>query len=76
MKIDCEGGENTIWGDPASMLALRLMDYIAMEIHHYALHGGELPHVVRITADALAKLGDTFDCQMDGVHFWANRRLQ
>jgi len=42
MKIDCEGGENVIWDDENSMSILKRMDYIAMETHFYALHGGPL----------------------------------
>lgn len=74
MKIDCEGAENTIWEDDSSMAALRAMDYIAMEVHWYALHGAVVEEVNKATSKALHGLGRTHNCHLDGVHFWATKR--
>lgn len=75
LKVDCEGAENSIWLDPESMEALRKVDYIAMELHDYALTGG-LAHdtVVAVTQAALLSLDRTHVCARDGVHFWATKR--
>ena len=75
IKIDCEGGENTIWEHAPSMSALRRMDYICMEIHFYALTGAEHPKVVEATHQALRSLEQTHDCELQGVHFWATKKV-
>jgi len=74
LKIDCEGAENTIWGDGASMDILRAADYVTMEVHDYALTGAEHPKVVAATLKALGSLEKTHNCQRDGVHFWATKK--
>lgn len=74
IKIDCEGAENTIWGDRESMDVLRKADYIAMEVHDYALTATEHPKVVAATLKALGSLKKTHHCQRDGVHFWATKK--
>lgn len=74
LKIDCEGAENTIWDDPISMAALVRADYVAMELHSYAMTGKEHPEVLRATEEGLLLLTTTHDCQRQGVHFWATKR--
>jgi len=74
MKIDCEGGENSIWEDPASMDVLRRMDYLCMEVHSYAIDGAELVRVKEVQEAALASLDNTHNCERDGVHFWATKK--
>lgn len=74
IKIDCEGAENCIWGDEDSMKALIQMDYIAIELHDYALTHSELPKVKSQTEDALARISETHRCKREGVHFWARKR--
>lgn len=74
LKIDCEGAENTIWGDRKSMDILRQADYLAMEVHDYALNGTEHKKVVEATFKALASLEKTHQCERDGVHFWATKK--
>jgi len=73
IKIDCEGGENSIWQHPPSMEALRKIDYIAMELHDYAM-GTEHSKVVEVTNTALKSLEATHDCERNGVYFWATKR--
>lgn len=75
LKCDCEGAENSIWEDEASMKALARMDYICMEVHFYALTGIELPEVVAKTSAALKSLERTHHCELDGVHFWATKKV-
>lgn len=74
LKVDCEGAENVIWGHKPSMDVLRNMDYLAMEIHYYALDGALHPEVVEQTQAALKSLEATHVCFLEGVHFWATKR--
>lgn len=74
LKMDCEGAENSVWTHPPSMDALRRMDYLAMEIHFYALTGAQSKEVREVTMKALASLEKTHDCELDGVHFWATKK--
>lgn len=73
LKLDCEGAENTIWSDRSSLEALRVFDYIAAEIHFFALHGGQLPSVLEATHNALKSLEATHTCELEGVYFWARK---
>lgn len=75
MKIDCEGGENVIWEDEPSMEALRKMDYICMETHFYALHGGQMyDEMKQKTLAALKSLEDTHHCYFEHPHFQARKK--
>lgn len=75
VKIDIEGAENTIWTHKPSMDALRKMDYLCMEVHFYALIGGEVhDEVRRKTMEALRSFEETHDCELDNVHFWAIKK--
>lgn len=75
MKIDVEGGENCIWDDEPSMEALRKMDYICMETHFYALHGGALYDEMKAkTMAALKSLEDTHVCHFEHPHFEARKK--
>lgn len=74
LKLDCEGAENTIWKSKRSMIAFRGMDYIAAEIHFYALNGAEQWGVRRKTLEAIHSLDNTHDWTLDNVHLWATRK--
>lgn len=74
MKIDCEGAENSIWGDWLSMKALAQMDYLALELHDYAFTAEEKERVTKDTSEALETLGRTHHCERSGVYFWATRK--
>jgi len=73
MKIDCEGAENGLWQDPASMILLRMMDYLTIEVHCYAFTGAVHAEVVEATHQALQSLRTSHRCELDGVYFWATR---
>lgn len=74
-KIDCEGGENVIWEDEASMEALRKMDYICMETHFYALHGGQpYDDMKSKTLAALESLKTTHHTYFKHPHFQARKK--
>lgn len=74
IKIDCEGAENSIWSDTRNMAVLAMMEYIAAEIHFYALNSEEHPKVLRQTANALDLLKRTHHVDLQGVHLWAAKR--
>ncbi len=74
LKIDCEGAENIIWGDKLAMHCLQRADYICMEIHFYALTGGEMPAVTKAISDAIEELKETHYVEFEGVHLWARKR--
>jgi FkbM family methyltransferase len=75
LKVDCEGGENSIWGDSKSMQVLWRMDYICMELHDYSLSGAGRIKVQSATAAGLSCLESTHTCERDGVYFWAAKKL-
>ncbi len=74
VKIDIEGNEHTIFTHEASMSALRKMDYVCMEVHWYALHGGLTEEVREKTLAALESFNETHDTELEGVHFWATKK--
>lgn len=74
VKLDCEGGENHIFSDPASMKVLQGADYIAAELHFHAANRSLLPAVRKMTDDALALLAETYDCEREGPMFYARKR--
>lgn len=74
LKIDCEGAENCIWEDEASMRWLRRASYVCMEVHFYAADAEQHPVVREATLKALKSLEATHDCELDNVNFWALKR--
>jgi FkbM family methyltransferase len=74
LKLDCEGAENTIWGHPVSMCALKMMDYIAAEVHFYGHNAEEAAEVREKTMEAIRDLGETHNYKLDNVHLWALRK--
>jgi FkbM family methyltransferase len=75
IKIDCEGGENVIWDHAPSMKALAQMDYITIETHFYALHGGELyDQMKEKTIEALNSLKSTHVTFFEHPHFRAIKK--
>lgn len=74
IKIDIEGGENAIFIHEASMKAIQKIDYIAMEIHFYALTGVLMPEVRDKTMDFIGRLSKTHITELDNVAFWAIKK--
>jgi FkbM family methyltransferase len=74
MKIDCEGAENFIFDHEPSRAFLHTIDYIAMEIHFYAINGSEYSKMQETILSGLCDLANTHDCHFEGVHFWARKR--
>lgn len=76
-KIDIEGNETCIFNHAPSMVALRRVDYLAMEIH-YDLDGtGPVWEDGKPTIrQCLARLEKTHRCEWDGPHnlFFATRK--
>ncbi len=77
LKIDCEGGENCIFGHEPSMKALRRADYLAMEIHFWTK--GTVPEYEankQSMSDTLMSLSDTHNCvlEVDKNYFQATKK--
>ena len=74
LKMDIEAAENIIWAHDPSMQALRKIDYLAIEVHNFALNGGTWQEVQDKTAEALKSFELTHTCRQDGVHFFATKK--
>lgn len=74
IKIDCEGAENCLWHDAASMAILKMADYLCMELHSFAVNAEERDEVIRQTDMALKVLESTHHCEREHVHFWALKK--
>ncbi len=74
LKMDIEGGENIVFAHKPSMDAIKKIDFIAMEIHFYALTGKSVQEVRDITMEALNSLSDTHTWELDNVYFWATKK--
>ena len=76
LKLDCEGGENSIWGDVETMNLLKKLDAISIELHYHAAHGGPIyDEMRRVTDEALASFAETHQCELDGCHFHARKKI-
>ncbi len=66
LKMDCEGGENSIFADPDSMEALHRVDCITMETHYYT-KGTGTQHEANLAKveEALMSLSSTHNCHLD-----------
>jgi FkbM family methyltransferase len=74
VKIDVEGAENLIFTDDESMELLHTIDYVAMEIHWYALTGNLIDAVCQKTFEALASFIPTHNCRLINTMFYATKR--
>lgn len=74
IKIDIEGAESAIFTDPIQMAMLRLVDYIAMELHYHALEAESMDEVKRVTKQALQSLETTHDCEYIHPMFYARKK--
>ena len=70
VKIDIEGNEQHIFFHAASMKALLGMDYVVMEIHHCAAHGGLVSTVIQQEQTALLSFGTTHNCELQNSQFF------
>lgn len=73
-KIDIEGNEHTLWSDEETMEALIGAEYICMEVHFYALHGGALEEVRNKTIEAFTRLQETHWCFLNHTMFFALKK--
>lgn len=74
VKIDIEGGENSIFMHDPSMQALRRMDYVTFEIHWTALSGDRLEEVHQKTFESLASFIPTHNCRLINTMFYATKK--
>ena len=73
VKMDIEGGENALFEDEESVKCLLNADYVAMEIHNYALSGKDVPAVEKLTSSILERFEKTHDCKLNHIYFYARR---
>lgn len=74
LKIDIEGAEHSIFSDPRSMKYLWRVDYLAIELHRYAIDGQEQEEANELVKMAIELLGDSHFVKVEGVHLWAWKR--
>ena len=77
VKIDCEGGENSIFTHEPSMESLRRIDWLTMETHYYTKGTGTQYKSDRDFIEAsLLSLSSTHDCDLNREtrHFQAIRK--
>lgn len=75
LKIDCEGGENSIWTDDGEMECLARADYVAIELHNHAQNGALLPEVKSATENGLKRLSKTHQIIREHVVVQATRNI-
>ncbi len=73
LKLDCEGGENSMC-DLASIAALTRSDYICAELHFHAAHGGLVQEVRRAMFNIMADLTGTHTIEYNHPMLWARKR--
>lgn len=74
VKIDIEGGEMSFIDDEESISLLQKADYVCMEVHLYALTGGEMYETMAIKlGQFIGRLMTTHTIKLDGVHLWAKK---
>lgn len=76
VKCDIEGNEHKVLDHLPSMEVLHKADYIAMEVHFYAMTGEEIDDVNYYIRKHLKSLRTTHSCWLEGVHFWATKLLK
>lgn len=75
VKFDIEGGEHAIFQDAESMRLLKQADYIAGEIHLYALKGGKMyDDMVKFINDSVESFRETHEVERTHVEFYATKK--
>jgi FkbM family methyltransferase len=74
LKIDCEGGENSIFDHPESVDCLVKADYIAMEVHNTGVTGNGSAIAKLAFNEVAAKLEITHHCRYDHPMFYARKK--
>jgi len=74
LKIDIEGSETAIFTHEPSMKALINADYIAMELHYFAMTPNGVLKVMEMTKKALQSLEATHYIQHEHPMFYATKR--
>lgn len=74
VKIDCEGGETSIFEDALSMAALAGMDVVTMELHYFSHTGAGIEPVRKLTESALDRLSETHKITREGIYVYARRK--
>lgn len=74
VKIDVEGAENSMYDHEPSMECLRGADYVVMEIHNHAHHGGLLTPLLDLQDRQLKSFELTHDLEYSHPIFHATKK--
>jgi len=74
VKLDCEGGENSIISNQRDTEALKQADYIAMELHFFAAHGGKQKEVDLRTFEWFGNFRQTHHITINREFFYARKK--
>lgn len=74
LKIDCEGGENSIFDHLESVECLVKADYIAMEVHNTGVTGNGSALAKAAFDEAATRLELTHHCRYDHPMFYARKK--
>lgn len=73
VKIDCEGGENSILQHEPSIQRLLTVDYIAAELHFYAADGSKQTEVDLATFAWMSRFRRTHRVEFNHVGLWMSK---
>lgn len=74
IKMDIEGAENSVFGDPESLAFLKQADYVAAEVHFFG-QTHEQVNTVRETIESIFKsFEETHICRRYGIFFHATKK--
>lgn len=74
IKIDIEGAENSIFEDEASVQCIQQIDFIAMELHYYAINGIEQKKVVERTNQFIETIKTTHNVELNHPYLIARKK--
>lgn len=74
IKMDIEGSENFVFGDPESLELLKQADYIAAEIHFFGHTHDQVDEVRYVIESAFKSFEETHVCRRYGIFFHATKK--
>lgn len=74
VKMDIEGAENSIFGDPESLAFLKEADYFTAEVHFFAHTHEQVNEVTQVTESVFKSFEQTHICKRYGIFFHATKK--
>lgn len=74
LKLDIEGNETVLFDDAHSMQAIKLFDYIVMELHWNGQDAEDVPKVREKTLWALDELRKTHNVEYEHIYVYATKK--